>query len=76
MTHAVTLSSEMMTTLNTRDMPIAALVAVKFAVCVTKWATRHRTRLALSQLEPWQLRDVGLTRDEALTEASRVFWKA
>ncbi len=76
MTHALTLSSEMMTTLNTRGLPVAALLAVKFAVCVTKWATRRNTRRALKQLQPWQLRDVGLTRDEALTEASRVFWKA
>lgn len=76
MTHALTLSSEKLTTLNTRGMPIAALLAVKFAVCVTKWATRRRTRAALRELEPWQLRDVGLTRDEAITESSRVFWKA
>lgn len=76
MTHALTLSSEMLATLNTRGMPVAALIAVKFAVCVTKWATRRNTRRALRQMEPWQLRDVGLTREEALTEASRVFWKA
>ncbi|MGC1497966.1 MAG: DUF1127 domain-containing protein [Sulfitobacter sp.] len=76
MTHALTLSSEMMTALNTRSLPVAALFAVKFAVCVTKWATRRNTRRALRQLEPWQLQDVGLTRDEALTEGSRVFWKA
>jgi uncharacterized protein YjiS (DUF1127 family) len=57
-------------------MPITALIAVKFAVSVTKWATRRRTRAALRQLETWQLRDVGLTRDDAETEASRVFWKA
>jgi len=66
----------MTTTLNTRGLPIAAILAVKFAVCVTKWATRRRTRTTLRRLEPWQLRDVGLTRDEALTEGSRVFWKA
>lgn len=76
MTHALTLSTEMLATLNTRGLPIAALIAVKFAVCVTKWATRRRTRAALRQLESWQLRDVGLTRDKAITEASRVFWKA
>ncbi len=75
MTHALTLSSEMMSTLNTRGMPIAALIAVKFAVCVTKWATRRRTRRVLAQLEPWQLRDVGLTPDQAKSEARRVFWK-
>ena len=55
--------------------PIVAQIAVKFAVLVTYWATRRRTRLALSQLEPWQLNDVGLTRDEAYAEASRVFWR-
>ena len=75
MTHAMTLSSETLTTLNLRGMPIAALLAVKFAVCVTKWATRRRTRMALRKLEPWQLRDVGLTPDQAETEACRVFWK-
>ncbi|MGJ5620795.1 DUF1127 domain-containing protein [Sulfitobacter sp. MF3-043] len=75
MTHALTLSSEMLATINTRGMPIAALLAVKFAVCVTKWATRRRTRMALRKLESWQLRDVGLTPDQAETEACRVFWK-
>lgn len=56
--------------------PVVALIAVKFAVCVTTWATRRRTRLALAQLDPWQLRDVGLTPDQASTEACRVFWQA
>jgi uncharacterized protein YjiS (DUF1127 family) len=55
--------------------PIAAKLAVAFAVRVTKWATHRRTRLALSRLEPWQLRDVGLTPEVANTEASRVFWR-
>ena len=75
MTHALTPSSEMMTTPNTRGLTIAAVLAVKFAVCVTKWATRRRTRAALRTLETWQLRDVGLTPDQAETEACRVFWK-
>lgn len=55
--------------------PVVAQVAVKFALCVTTWATRRRTRLALSQLESWQLRDVGLTPQQASTEASRAFWR-
>ncbi len=55
--------------------PIAAKLAVKFAVVVTTWATRRRTRLALSRLEPWQLRDVGLTPEDALSEGRRVFWR-
>lgn len=57
------------------DAPFIALLAVKFAVLMTKWATSRHTRRALGQLEPWQLRDVGLTPDQASTEASRVFWQ-
>jgi uncharacterized protein YjiS (DUF1127 family) len=56
-------------------MPILAVVAVRFAVLLTTWATRRRTRQALACLEPWQLADVGLTPDQAATEASRVFWR-
>ena len=76
MTQTLTLSTEALATLSQRSVPIPALIAVKFAVCVTTWATRRRTRLALRQLEPWQLRDVGLTPAQANTEASRVFWQA
>lgn len=76
MTHALTLSTEMMTTLNTRGLPIAALIAVKFAVCVTKWAQNRRTRLQLAELDPHLLKDLGLTQEQARTEAARVFWKS
>jgi uncharacterized protein YjiS (DUF1127 family) len=56
-------------------LPVLAVVAVKFAVCLTLWTTRRHTRAALRQLEPWQLADVGLTPAEASREASRVFWR-
>lgn len=56
--------------------PVAAQLAVKFAILVTTWATRRRTRLALKQLDPWQLSDVGLTPSEADIESRRVFWQA
>ena len=75
MAHALTHTHEVMKHLNQSGMPIVAILAVKFAVGVTNWATRYRSRQALKQLEPWQLRDVGLTPDQALSEASRVFWK-
>lgn len=55
--------------------PFVAVMAIRFAVCVTKWATYRRTRAALAKLEPWQLADVGLTPDQAATEAARAFWK-
>ena len=73
---AVTLSTEALGILNQRSLPVLALIAVKFAVCVTKWGTRRRTRRALATLEPWQLRDVGLTPEQAKTEAARAFWDA
>lgn len=76
MTHAHTISTEHLGILSQRGLPVTALIAVRFAACVTTWATRHRTRKTLGQLEPWQLRDVGLTRDQASSEASRVFWMA
>lgn len=75
MTHAPAFKTDTIGLLSHTRAPIAAVIAVKFAVCVTKWATRRRTRAALRQLEPWQLTDVGLTPDQASTEASRVFWQ-
>jgi uncharacterized protein YjiS (DUF1127 family) len=60
----------------TKALPIVSVWAVEFAVIVSKWTTRRRTRLALRQLNAHQLRDVGLTPDQALDESARVFWKA
>jgi uncharacterized protein YjiS (DUF1127 family) len=71
----MTLPADALTTLNGTSLPVVAVIAVRFAVCVTKWATNRRTRLALRQLEPWQLRDVGLTQAQADTEGARVFWQ-
>jgi uncharacterized protein YjiS (DUF1127 family) len=75
MTHASHYSTDAHTLLARADAPFTAVLAVKFAVLVTKWATYRHTRRALAQLEPWQLRDVGLTPGQASTEASRVFWQ-
>ena len=76
MTHALTLSTETLGILNQRGLSVLALLAVNFAVCVTKWATRRRTRIALSKLDAHLLVDVGLTREQANAEAARVFWHA
>ena len=75
MTHARTVSADALGILTQPSLPIVATLAVKFAVCVTKWSIRYRTRRALGQLEPWQLSDVGLTPEQAMTEASRAFWR-
>jgi len=77
MTHAAILTNDALAVLNsTRSLPMLAVVSVKFAACVTKWATRRRTRLTLKQLDAWQLNDVGLTPEAARAEAQKVFWRA
>ncbi|MFK7762828.1 MAG: DUF1127 domain-containing protein [Roseobacter sp.] len=58
-----------------RQIPTVARIAVAFAVCLSKWATRRHTRRALKQLDAWQLTDVGLTPLEARREADKAFWQ-
>ena len=58
-----------------RGAPIAAQMALGFAVAVTKWHCRYRTRKALKTLPDHLLADVGLSRDVAYTEARRPFWR-
>ncbi|AHD09704.1 MULTISPECIES: DUF1127 domain-containing protein [Phaeobacter] len=56
-------------------LPVLAEVAVSFAVLVTKWTVRQRTRQALRQLPPELLKDVGLTREEARHQGTLPFWR-
>lgn len=76
MTQPRSIPTDVLSILAQPGTPVAAQLAVKFAVLVTTWATRRRTRLALKQLEQWQLSDVGLTPTEADIESRRVFWRA
>ncbi|TMM54494.1 DUF1127 domain-containing protein [Sulfitobacter sabulilitoris] len=76
MTHAVPPASAALATLGrARSLPVLAVIAVSFAACVTKWATRRRTRMALRQLDASRLDDVGLTPAQAHREAGLVFWR-
>ena len=76
MAHALILTSDALSVLqNSRSMPLVAALAVRLAACVTTWAMRRRTRATLAQLEPWQLRDVGLSHRQAEIEARRAFWE-
>ncbi|ATG35527.1 putative small protein [Phaeobacter piscinae] len=56
-------------------LPVLAEVAVSFAVLVTKWTVRQRTRQALRQLPPELLKDVGLTREDARHQGTLPFWR-
>ncbi len=76
MTRHVTAATDSLTYLaEARIVPTVAVLAVEFAACVSKWATRRDTRKALARLTDWELRDVGLTPEEARLEASKVFWR-
>ena len=75
MTHARHTMADAFSILSHSGTPLIARLAVKFAVLVATWATRRQTRRALTRLEPWQLRDVGLTPAQALDESRRVFWR-
>ena len=59
-----------------KALPIVSVWAVEFAVYVSIWTMRHRTRAALRRLTDNELADIGLTRAQAESEAARVFWRA
>lgn len=39
------------------------------------WQERQRTRRQLARLPAWQLRDIGLTREQVLAETRKRFWE-
>ena len=74
MSHA--LQSAQISILNAQaNLPFVAGLAVKFAVAVVKWDTRHKTRRSLRKLEPHLLRDSGLDHSSAQAEAAKPFWQ-
>ena len=52
-----------------------ALVIITVATTLLTWDLRRSTRRALKNLTDTELQDIGLTRDEAYTEARRSFWQ-
>ncbi|AUQ66682.1 DUF1127 domain-containing protein [Phaeobacter inhibens] len=73
--NATTPSPDMLYLSSRPALPVLAELAVSFAVLVTKWAVRQRTRQALRQLPPELLKDVGLTREEARHQGTLPFWR-
>ena len=75
MTHniAITLPDSLKTT-GGYPLPMLARLAVQFAVIVTQWDMKNRTRKHLARLDDHMLRDIGIERDAAYTEARRPFW--
>jgi uncharacterized protein YjiS (DUF1127 family) len=57
------------------QLPLLANFAVRFAVVVTKWDMRSKTRCALKHLDEHLLVDIGVDQSAADAEASKPFWQ-
>lgn len=76
MTNAKLMASPHMAYLISRPaLPVVAQWAVAFAVLVTKWTLRHRTRRHLRNLDANQLNDIGVSRAEAHYQGTLPFWR-
>ncbi|NIZ14604.1 DUF1127 domain-containing protein [Phaeobacter sp. HF9A] len=75
MTHVTEHTSHLAYLTSRQTLPMAAAAAVHFAVLVTKWSVRKRTRRQLTRLEAAQLRDIGIDRVTALREGTLPFWR-
>lgn len=58
-----------------QSLPTVAQVFVLFAVVVTKWDIRRRSRKSLRYVDDHTLFDIGVTRDDARKEAHKPFWR-
>lgn len=75
MAHTVTINlPDSLKTTGGYPLPMLARVAVQFAVIVTQWDMKSRTRRHLARLDDHMLRDIGVERGTARTEARRPFW--
>ena len=71
--HVITLADSLKTS-GGYPLPLLARIAMQFAVIVTTWDMKYRTRKQLLQLDAHLLRDIGIERSAADTEARRPFW--
>ena len=58
-----------------RALPTAS-AAVRIADALGEWLQRGRSRRLLAQMDDRMLHDIGLSRDAALSEGEKPFWRA
>ena len=61
-----------------RRSEISATLAIGLAATIRQWIARARQRRALAEmaeLNDHLLKDIGLSKDEALREATKWFWQ-
>jgi len=56
-------------------LPVAARVAVWFAVLATRWTVTRHTRKQLAKVDNHMLRDIGLNPTQARRESTLPFWR-
>ncbi|MGH1430965.1 MAG: DUF1127 domain-containing protein [Neptuniibacter sp.] len=54
--------------------PLPAINWKKLPLILKQWEQNYRTRKALAKLSNEQLKDVGLSNEQANMEASKPFW--
>jgi uncharacterized protein YjiS (DUF1127 family) len=76
MSHSATLQARHLVNLSqNHPLPVLAKWALAFAVKLTTWDRRYRTRRALARLDAVRLKDIGITPEAARHEASKKFWR-
>lgn len=55
-------------------LPPFSRFVMDLALTLARWEMNLRTRKALEKLDAAQLRDIGLTTDQARTEWDKPFW--
>ncbi len=58
-----------------KSIPVLSRIAMEFARLVARWSHRHQSRRELAELDSRLLMDIGLTREAALKEAEKPFWR-
>jgi uncharacterized protein YjiS (DUF1127 family) len=56
--------------------PSFPIHAARFRAVFATWSARRRERIQLAALSPRELRDIGLSPGEAMTESAKPFWLA
>ena len=59
-----------------RGTPANASAAVRFVDSLGEWLRRARSRRMLAQMDDRMLHDIGITRDAALSEHEKPFWRS
>ncbi len=57
-----------------RKLPPGMSAVYRIMSVLEIWAARRRSRRALAMLSDYHLRDIGITRAQAMEEAARPFW--